>query len=101
MIILLVPRGKPLQMLQMTRPRFVQMVREIGENGHYLATLPPRRASGDFEQAWLRYTSDMKCARYFEDVAAALAHYEETRDGLSTMEHARVLKMLHETPCTV
>lgn len=101
MIVVLVPRGKPLQIMQMTRPQFVQLVSEAGENGHYLATLPPWRTSGDFERAWIKYTSDMKCARHFEDVAAALAHYEETRDGLSTMEHARALKMLHEMPCTV
>ena len=95
MIVVLVPQGKPPEVLQMTRPQFVRMVREIGENGQYLATLPPGRTSGDFEQAWLRYTSDMKRARHFADATGALAYYEEARDGLSATEHARVLNILH------
>ncbi len=96
MIVVLVPQGKPPAVFQMTRPQFVRMVHEFGEGGNYLATLPPWRTSGEFEQAWLKYTGDMKCARQFADVAGALAYYENSRDTLSVTEHARVLHILHE-----
>ena len=96
MIVVLVPQGKPPAVFQMTRPQFVRMVNEFGESGNYLATLPPWRAAGEFEQAWLKYTGDMKAARQFADVAGALRYYEHSRDTLSTAEHARILKILHE-----
>ncbi|HUY84554.1 MAG TPA: hypothetical protein VMU86_08255 [Steroidobacteraceae bacterium] len=96
MILVLVPHSKPLQVLRITEREFVSMVRRIGESGQYLATLPPGRTASDVEQAWVKYTSDMKRARRFEDVPTALGYYERERDGLSAAEHARILKLLHE-----
>ncbi len=96
MILVLVPHNKPVEVLRITEREVVLRVRTIGERGQYLATLPPGRTAGDLEQAWVKYTRDMKRARRFEDVTAALDHYQRERDGLSAAEHARILKLLHE-----
>lgn len=96
MIVVLVPHFKPLEVLERTPEEFVRMVRELGENGQYLATWPPGRTPGDFENAWRRYTGDLKHARHFDGSESALAWYVGTRENLTVLEHARILKLLYE-----
>ncbi len=96
MVFVLVPRGKPIEILQMTAPQFVRMIGDLEAGGRYLATLPPWRTADEFEQAWFRYTCDMKHARRFASPGDALAYYQETADTLSMTEHARILTLLQE-----
>jgi hypothetical protein len=99
-IVVLVPHLKPLEVLRMTRHDLVMRVRQLGETGQYLATLPPGRTIGEFEQAWARYTRDMKCARHFESLEEAREFYAGSRDGLTIVEHSRVIHALHQLDAT-
>lgn len=96
MIVVLVAHLKPVEVLRTTREEFVRRVRSIGESGQYLATWPPYASPGEFEASWQTYTRDLKHARHFPDVDAALAHYRDERGDLSLVEHSRILSALRD-----
>ncbi len=93
MIIVLVPHKNLPSVFEATREAIIAMAADAGATSH-TSSVPPGVLAGDFETAWGVLTKDLRCARRFDEVDDAIAHYRQFNDELTLQLQTLILTAL-------